>query len=186
MTTADTQAAEQPVVQPIQQLSNLDKARAADTRTTIKLNAIQAYDELELFGTEAGTYSDNSSVQGEYWRFKFRGAICTVSTEFKKAYDEGTLLGLTATPTVFGQNRPDPNNAGKFLEIISLGWSLSFNDLAKLKKAQAAMAQASNVEFQIKKQEKIDAKKIEKLEAMDISELITDEEMKQLLSAAGA
>lgn len=185
MTTADTQAAE-PVVQPIQQLSNLEQARQSDTRTTIMLKAKDAYNELELFGSEPGTYGENSTVQGEYWRFKFRGAICTVSPEFKKAYDDGTLLGLTATPTIFEQSRPDPNNAGKQMQVVGLGWSLSFSDLAKLKKAQTAMTAAATIEFEMMKQEKVAAKKLEMLEATDLSKLISDDEMKQLMMAAGA
>lgn len=184
--TADTQAAE-PVVQPIQQeLSALDKARAADTRQPITLNVMEAYDQLEQFGTEASQYSKGALEGQDYYQFKFRGSICVVSPDFKKAFDEGTLLGLTAIPTVFPQNVADPNNAGKTKEIISIGWSLSFSDLTKRKKAQAAMKQASSVDFDILKQQKIDAKKLEMLEATDLSSLISEDEMKQLMMAAGA
>jgi len=175
------------VAQPLQQeLSALEKARAADTRQAITLNAIQAYDELEQFGSEASVYTRGNLEGQEYFTFKFRGAICTVTPEFKKAFDEGTLLGLTATPTVFAQDRPDPNNAGKTMQVIGYGWSLSFSDLSKRKKAQAALKAASNVEFEILKQQKIDTKKLELLEATDLSKLISDEDMKLLMADAGA
>lgn len=184
---ADTQTAAEQVVQPIQQtLSALELARQADTRQPITLNAMQAYAELEQFGTDASQYTRGALEGQDYFMFKFRGAICTVTTDFKKAFDEGALLGLTATPTVFEQSRPDPNNAGKQMQVISLGWSLSFSDLSKLKKAQAAMSAASTVQFEIMKQEKVAAKKLELLEATDLSNLISEEEMKQLMFAAGA
>lgn len=196
---ADTQPAEQQTVaQPMQpevpsMESNLEKARRVDTRTTIVLNAVQAYDELEQFGTEAIKYTRGALEGQDYYQFKFRGSICIVTPEFKKAFDEGSLLGLTAVPTVFEQMRPDPNNAGKQMAVVSQGWSLSFTDLEKRKKAMVAQGKAKSLEIEGKKgslemmieEKKLD-KQLEYIAAKDLTELISKEEMDQLMKSAGA
>lgn len=171
-----------PAVQPIQpELSAMDKARAADTRAVITLNAQQAYDELELFGTEPGTYRDDSPVQGEFWRFKFRGAIVTVSPEFKQAYDDGTMISITATPTLFERTVADPNNAGANKQVILQGWSLSFTDITKREKAAKAITAASTINLKMQIQEMKMKKQVEMLEKTDISQFITEDDMAALL-----
>jgi hypothetical protein len=185
----NTTQVEQPTQQTevktfTEHLSSLERAKRDDARAVLTLGAKEAYNELELFGTEAGEYSETSPIQGQYWRFKFRGAICTVSPEFKKAYDDGTLLSITATPTVFEQKRPDPNVSGASKMVVGYGWSLSFSDLSKMKKAQSAIKAASDIELQMQIQEAKMKKKVEAFMAADLSSLITEEDMKQMLADA--
>lgn len=181
---ADATTQTEPVQPTQQNLTAIEKARLSDTRKTETLNAVQAYDELELFGTEPGEYRDDSPVQGEYWRFKFRGAIVVVSPEFKKAYDEGTMVGLTATPTVFEVKRADPNNAGQNMMAVGYGWSLSYSDVSKKEKAMKAMKSAADVEFNIKKNEALANKKLEAFMKADLSQFISEEEMLAMMKEA--
>lgn len=170
----------QPQTEPKQELTALEKAQAADTRQVITLSAEQAYDELELFGTEPGTYRDDAPVQGEYWRFKFRGSIVTVSPEFKKAFDEGKLLGVTATPTIFERTVPDPNNAGMTKQIVGYGYSLAFSDLDKKQKAQKAIMAAKELGLKSQIQEVKMAKKLEYIKSDRFKIELTEEDMKML------
>lgn len=187
MTQADTNTTQTVgAAQPMQQeeLSALEKARMADSRQIIELDAEKAYDELELFGSEPGMYRDDSPVQGEYWRFKFRGSIVTVSPEFKKAYDTGSMLSVTAVPTVFERTVPDPNNAGMTKQAIAYGWSLSFSDLEKKKKAQLAKQSVRELQLTNQLQELKMQKKLEAVKSADLSKLvIKDEELQEMLDA---
>lgn len=178
---ADTNPTLEQPVQPTQELTALERAKAADTRKTEILSAEQAYDELELFGTEPGEYGESSPVQGVYWRFKFRGAIVTVSPEFKEAYDNGGLLGITATPTVFEQDKADPNNAGKTRKVVGYGWSLGFSDLAKKQKAQKARMAMHELNLTSQLQEIKMEKKIEAVKAANFKVVIDDAEIQKML-----
>jgi len=180
---AEKDATTEAPVMPTQELSSLERAQAGDTRKIEVLDAKQAYNELELFGDTPGEYRPDSPVQGNYWRFKFRGAIVVVSDEFKKAYDNGTLLGLTASPTVFERTVPDPNNAGKNKQQITYGWSLSFSDVGKMEKAQRAIAAAGSVNLKMQLQEVKMKKQIEAISKTDFKDLITDDEIKELMKA---
>jgi len=183
MADTNTQTTEQ-VAQPMQQEpSALERAKMADTRQVITLDAEAAYDELELFGTQPGEYREDSPVQGEYWRFKFRGAICTVSPEFKEAYDSGNLLSITASPTVFTVTKADPNNAGKKMEQVGYGYSLSYSDLAKKQKAQKAKLAAKELGLKAQVQELKMEKKLEAIKAADFKVVLTEDEMQELMGA---
>jgi hypothetical protein len=184
--TATTQAQQQPAQQNTE-LTALDKARLADTRTTIILDAEQALQELEPFGTEAGQYRDDSPIQGNFWRFRFRGAVVTVSEEFKKAYDAGTILSVSATPTLFERLVPDPMNEGSKKSVITPGWSLTFSDVEKMRTALNAKKLASDLRVSAQVQEKIENLKVnhamKMITAENIGEYISEDDIKQMLGA---
>lgn len=165
----------------------IERARLNDKREEITLDAEQAYQALEQFGDTPGEYSSTSSVQGIFWRFRFRGAVVTVSPAFKEAFDKGEILSVTATPTVGETMRPDPNNAGMKRPEIVLGWSLTYSGADKMEKAMNAKKLAATLKTKAKLQEMVEEQKIKavlaKITPEKLTSLVTDEEVDAMLAA---
>lgn len=167
------------VKEPKTELSALEKAKMNDNREPINLDTEQLYQEFEQFGEEPGVYSETSSIQGQFWRYRFRGAVITASPEFKAALDAGTILSVVASPTVGERYVSDPNNAGKKLQQIVFGYSITFSGIEKMQKALNAKKLANEVRLSAEFQEKFQQAKTEKAIAS-----LTPEKLKELIPQA--
>lgn len=186
METAELTTTEVAIVQPVQQpeLTALEKARAGDKRVAITLNTREVIEQMSMFGTEARQYKDTSPIQGNYYQFKFGGAILTASPEFKDAFEKGEIVSARLTPTVFPQNKPDPNNAGMTKEVIGFGWSLdSFTTVDQLNSVQGTMAKVAAIDLKIKLQQAKSNAAIASITPENIGKYITDDEISKMLAA---
>lgn len=153
-------------------------------RQPVTLKGIEIIQQIDKFGDTPGEYSDSSPIQGEYYRFKFQGAIFTASPEFKDAFDAKELYSVRFTPTLFPRNVADPNNAGATKQVQGYGWSMdkatTLDDMAK---ARVNMQRSRDIEFGIMKDEALTEKKLELFKATDLSKLITEDDMKAMMGA---
>jgi hypothetical protein len=191
MTTQENaiQAPEQVVAlvptQPeAEQLSAIEKARQSDKRTKITLSTREVIEQMSQFGTEARQYKDTSPIQGEYYQFKFGGAILTAEPKFKEAFVKGEVVSATLTPTVFEQIKPDPNNAGATKPVVGFGWSLdSFTTVEQLSSVQDTMAKVAAIDLKIKLQAAKSNAAIASITPENINKFISDEEISKMLAA---
>jgi hypothetical protein len=190
MTQADTTTT--VVEQPIQQsqISNaeaLERAKANDTRMPIKLDSSELYNEFEQFGDEPRKYRDGAAVTGEYWMYRFRGAIVNMSPAFKDEFDKGTIQSIVATPTVGERAVSDPMNAGMMKQQIVYGYSITFSGAEALQKALNAKKAAQKLKIEMLVQEKTEAMRVDATIAAitpeKIAELVKPEDIDKILAA---
>lgn len=193
--TTQTAAITQPVEQQSQALNNepkdmaaeLERARANDKRETVELGVDKLYKAFEQFG-DVRTYRDTSSVQGEYYMFKFKDSMVTVPPKFKQEFDNGSIQSVVATPTVNLRNVPDPVNAGMTKQELVWGYSITFSGAEALQKElnarKLAAALKKDILVQEKMQEAVLDATIKAMTPEKMAALVKTEDIDKLIAAA--
>ncbi len=154
---------------------------ADPNRNAVTLKGLDIKQQLSKFKEIA---SESEKI-GEYFQFKYGGAILTASPTFKKAFDDNQLYSVRLSPTLFGRTVPDPNNEGMSKVVQAQGWSLdAFMTIDDMKAAAENMKAARDIEFSILREDVLAEKKIEAFKAADLSKFITDADMEAMFAKA--